>query len=168
MRKILIVIYAFLCIFLCLNVKVYAKSTDITSINNLIENEKSFDGKTVTIKAEAIGEPMKREDYTWVNVNDGTNAIGIWMKNSDAAKIKNYGNYKNIGDTLKIKGIFKKNCSEHDGDTDIHALQIEVLNEGKLKGVSVGSGTKKAAVIMPASTILMVLIYYLYCHSKRL
>lgn len=146
----------------------YAKSSDFTSINDLIENEKSFDGKIVTIKAEAVGEPMKRKDYTWVNVNDGTNAIGIWMKNSDAAKVKFYGKYEEVGDILKIKGIFKRSCNEHGGDTDIHALQAEILKKGSLREISAGRSTEKAAVISSASTILMLIIYFLYCHSKKL
>lgn len=168
MRKILIIISVFCCTFLCIITEVYAKSLDFTSINDLIENEKSFDGKTVTIKAEAVGEPMRRKDYTWVNVNDGTNAIGIWMKNSDASKVKFYGKYKEVGDILKIKGTFKRSCSEHGGDTDIHALQVDVLSKGSIKEVDPKSSTKKAAVIAPASTIFMLIIYYLYCHSKRL
>ena len=46
----------------------------------LINNAKQYDGKTVNYKGEVIGEVMVRGDYAWLHVNDGTIAIGIWVR----------------------------------------------------------------------------------------
>jgi len=100
------------------------------SINNLIENAKSYDGKNVEIKGEAIGDTMIRGKYGWINIWDGTGAIGVWTKKEDLEKIQFKGNYKNRGDTIKVIGTFGRSCSEHGGDTDIHAKEIFIVNIG--------------------------------------
>ena len=76
------------------------KAENITPLNTLIENAKEMDGQEVTVQGEVIGERMDRGDFTWININDSTNAIGIWLSKSDADKILNYGNYKYKGDLI--------------------------------------------------------------------
>lgn len=102
------------------------------SINDLIENAISLDGEKVTITAEAIGERMERAEGTWVNVNDGTNAIGVWMDKLTAAKIGFFGDYSHKGDTLSITGIFSRACLEHGGEPDIHAETLEITRSGEI------------------------------------
>jgi endonuclease YncB( thermonuclease family) len=75
-----------------------AKADSAVSINELVSDARVYDGLTVTINGEAVGESMKRGDYSWVNINDGTNAIGVWLSNEEADKITSYGDYKHIGD----------------------------------------------------------------------
>jgi hypothetical protein len=101
-------------------------------INDLIENQREFNGQVITIQGEVIGESMNRGDYSWININDGSNAIGIWLKKSDVEKIKYYGNYKNLGDEVEIVGTFSKSCIEHGGEADIHATSILIVKEGHL------------------------------------
>lgn len=105
---------------------------EITNYCDLIENGKILDGKEVTIKGEAIKEPMNRGEYTWINIGDGGgNAMGIWVKSSEMNKINVYGDYKNKGDIVKVTGIFHRACREHGGDMDIHANSISVVEQGK-------------------------------------
>jgi len=100
------------------------------SINDLINNTKAYDTQTVTVEGEAIGEALERGDHAWVNINDGSNAIGIWMTAADANAIKTYGDYKHIGDTLRVTGVFSRSCAEHGGDIDIHCSSIEIIKSG--------------------------------------
>lgn len=138
---------------------------EITNYNDLIENGKLLDGSEVTIKGEAIGEPMKRGEYTWVNISDGSNAMGIWLKSSDAQKINLYGNNKTKGDTVKILGEFHRACAEHGGDMDIHSLSIEIAEKGYLINKSVNLSKVKLGLIL--SLITAVLAYYnIYLRSK--
>lgn len=102
-----------------------------TEINTLINQAKEMDGETVKVVGEAIGEPMNRGTYTWVNINDGTNAIGVWMKKSDAKKITYYGDYKNKGDMLQLTGIFNRACSQHGGEADIHFKTFDGIEKGQ-------------------------------------
>lgn len=110
----------------------HVKAESKTTINDLIENAKKLDGKVVTIQGEAIGECMDRGEYSWVNINDGTNAIGLWLETNKAIKISRYGNYKYIGDTIKITGIFHRACTEHGGEADLHVNTLKVVNTGYL------------------------------------
>ncbi len=59
--------------------------------NTLINNAFKYDGKFIEFQGEAIGEIMKRGNYAWVNIHDGSNAIGVFLKYEDAKKIKYLG-----------------------------------------------------------------------------
>jgi len=136
-----------------------AKAEDVTEINNLVENAKELDGRVVIVQGEAIGERMDRGDYSWVNINDGTNAIGIWLDKSEAIKILNYGNYKYKGDTVKITGIFNRACREHGGEADLHTGSIKILEEGHPVKEHISS-TKKITAVILSSFALLFLIYF--------
>lgn len=96
----------------------------------LIENSKKYDKKHVFYWGEAIGDVMIRGDHAWINVNDGANAMGIWVKKEEAKKIKHLGSYKYYGDTVRIMGTFNRACRQHGGDMDIHASKLEVVKVG--------------------------------------
>lgn len=117
-------------IFLSALFTISAVATETTSINSLIDKSLLLNNTTVTVEGEAIGEVLERGDYAWVNISDGTNAIGIWLKMSDAEKVKHFGDFKHIGDTIRITGTFSSNCSEHGGDVDIHCNSFELVKAG--------------------------------------
>lgn len=107
-----------------------ATAIDTIELNQLVENAVVMDGQTVIVKGEAIGEVLERGDYAWVNINDKTNAMGIWMKSEDAKKINVFGDYKHIGDTVKVTGVFNRACVEHGGDMDIHSDSVLIEEAG--------------------------------------
>jgi len=113
----------------------------VVSSSDLIANAKEFNGKTVKFAGEVIGDVMRRGDHAWVNVNDGTNAIGIWMPASLAADIHTEGNFKQTGDYVEVTGIFNRACIEHGADMDIHAIELQVIKPG---AVRTSSGISKA------------------------
>ncbi|MBO3445114.1 hypothetical protein [Clostridium sp. CCUG 7971] len=124
-KKILILISTF--IFAIYPTKSGAQNINI---NDLITNAKEFNHKIISVKGEVIGESLKRDRYGWVNIKDSTNAIGVYMKNEDIKKIKVYGGYNKIGDKLEVEGVYNKACSEHMGDTDIHAIKVDIIESG--------------------------------------
>ena len=97
---------------------------------DLIEKGKVYDGRTVSYTGEVIGDPMTRGNYVWLNVKDKDNAMGVWVKKNLLPKIKYYGFYNSIGDTLVVQGTFHRSCIEHGGDMDIHATDIRVFGAG--------------------------------------
>jgi len=100
------------------------------TINELIENGKRLDMNIVVLEAEAIGEVLERGDYAWVNVNDKTNAIGIWVTKEDASQLEYFGDYHHIGDQVRIIGQFHQACTEHGGEMDIHATAFTIVASG--------------------------------------
>ncbi|MCX5703631.1 MAG: DNA-binding protein [Candidatus Omnitrophica bacterium] len=106
-------------------------SAQPVSSTELINNAKLYDGKAVVYEGEVIGDVMARGDYAWVNVNDGKNAIGIWIDASLANDIAYKGSYKAKGDWLEITGILHRACPQHGGDLDIHAFAIRKISPGR-------------------------------------
>ena len=117
----LLVTYA-LCVSCCY---AYAVSSD-----ELIEKARELDGRTIVYKGEVVTDVLARGSHSWINVNDGSNAIGIWCDTALAGKIKSAGNYRHSGDIVEIEGIFNRACSEHSGELDIHAYRLDVIKEG--------------------------------------
>lgn len=112
-------------IFLVSNV--YAASV---SSKELIDNAKLLDGKTVQYKGELVTAILNRGEYSWANLNDGDNAIGVWCKSSLLTPVKFIGDYKNKGDTLEVVGTFNRACPMHRGELDIHAASIKIVKPG--------------------------------------
>ncbi|MEW5758827.1 MAG: DNA-binding protein [Candidatus Omnitrophota bacterium] len=98
---------------------------------DLIANAKEYDGKIVAFEGEVVGDIMVRKEYAWLSINDGLNAIGVWIKKDLIRDILYIGNYKVKGDLVEITGKFNRACPEHGGDLDIHAQSITKINSGK-------------------------------------
>jgi hypothetical protein len=132
----------------------------VTKINDLIEHAKTLDGQELVIEGEAIGERMIRGDYSWTNINDGSNAIGVYLNNTEPDKINFYGNYKNIGDKVRITGIFQRACNKHGGEADFHAESLEVVKRGYPVDIPVSTPKIIAAVVLSATALLLFIIYH--------
>ena len=107
-----------------------AAETGVVTSTDLIEQSQSLDGLTITYTGEVIGDIMQRGAYTWINVSDGTNAIGVWTPTALLGDIQLAGRYATRGDVVTVTGVFNKACREHGGDLDIHALQIVLISKG--------------------------------------
>ena len=114
-------------LFMVFSLPVHASSW---SINELVENADMLDGVVVTIEAEAIGEVLERGDNAWVNINDKSNAIGVYVPIEEARKIKFFGDYKHTGDTIRFSAVFHNACVEHGGEMDLHASTITIVKTG--------------------------------------
>lgn len=136
------------------------KAENVIGINDLIEQAKVLDGQEVTVQGEAIGERMDRGNYSWVNINDGSNAIGIWLNKSEAVKISHYGNYKHKGDTVKITGTFNRACKEHGGEADLHTTSIEIVERGYLVKEQIYSAKIITAVILTSFSLLFLIYFF--------
>jgi hypothetical protein len=136
-----------------------SKAESVTKINDLIENAKTLDGQNLVIEGEAIGEVMLRGNYSWVNINDGSNAIGVWLSDSEADKIKVYGNYKNIGDTVKITGVFNRACKEHGGEADFHAASLDIVESGHPVNIPISIPKITAAALLSAAALLLFVVF---------
>jgi hypothetical protein len=104
-----------------------AGQTSQVLINNAVE----LDGKSVVYLGEVIGEVMSRGDFVWLNVLQGSSAIGVWAPRSMAREIKYAGDYQFRGDIVEVKGIFHVRCSQHGGDMDIHAGALRRIAAGQ-------------------------------------
>lgn len=147
-------------------VPLYVTDAASLKINDLIEKAMAIDGQTVTVTAEAIGEKMDRKNGTWVNVSDGSNAIGIWMPTKESSRITTFGNYKAKGDLLEITGVFNRSCKEHGGESDIHFVSMTVLKTGETVQNKINL-TKLVVTLLLLGTTLLFFVFF-FNQSKYL
>ncbi|MDD5669927.1 MAG: DNA-binding protein [Candidatus Omnitrophica bacterium] len=129
----------------------------LTSLD-LLNNAKKYDSKTVTYKGEVIGDVMIRGDYSWVHVNDGAMALGIWTPAVMIRDIRYAGDYHKHGDIVEVVGVFHRSCPEHGGDLDIHASEIKKITPG---GLIIRPVSRKKIHIGAYSLIAVLLFYVL-------
>lgn len=125
-KKISIIIAVVICFCPAMSL---ASGVDVTS-NDLINKAGDIDGEEIVYTGEVIGDILSRGAYSWINVSDGSNAIGVWVQSDETSAIDNLGGYTTHGDTVRITGVFNRACPEHGGDMDIHAASIEIIQEG--------------------------------------
>lgn len=136
---------------------------DGVTSQDLIEQGKWYDNKYITYEGEAIGDIMRRGDYAWINVHDGSNAMGIWINSSDVDIIKHTGTYKFTGDIVSIQGIFHRACALHGGDMDIHATRMEIIKQGTRSFYLIPSSRIFLSIVL---SILTLILYGIYRRSK--
>ncbi len=146
----------------CLLPSCYAQPV---SSKELINNARQYDGKTVVYQGETIGDIMVRGEYAWINVNDGENAIGIWVNKKTAGDIRYTGTYKTKGDLVEISGIFNRSCKEHGGDLDIHASSLQIIKEGFSINEQLSCG--KARLAIGCGIILFLALVLKFYKDRR-
>jgi len=120
-----------------------------------------FDQKVVAVKGEVIGEVIKGDEGFWVNIKSKETNIGIFSPQSkEFNKIKHWGSYGQVGDTIKVTGVFYKNCPQHQ-ISDIHLEELIIINKGHKVKELVSSKKMRLAVILFAVFIFTVIVYFL-------
>ena len=125
------------------------------SSQELISKAKKYDGKTVVYTGEVIGDVMLRKENAWVNINDGDNALGVWMSASSAKEINYTGSYRSSGDKIEVTGIFHRACLEHGGDLDIHAESVRKIESGRMINEKMDPAKRNLALILGGVLILI-------------
>jgi hypothetical protein len=134
------------CVFILLGAGP-ARAAEAVTVLDLVNNAEIYDGQVVVIEGEAIGDVMLRGDYAWITVNDDpyvtleaqeerlragyNNSINVRVSRSMAEKIDVLGGYKNVGDRVRVTGVFHRVDSDNGGATDIVAESLEVLEKGQ-------------------------------------
>lgn len=125
----------------------YADSGPLVRINDLIEQASGYDGKSVTIEGEVIGDVMVRGASGWINVSDGTNDIGVWAPAEALWLVTHVGRYHSRGDRVRITGEFRRADPEQGGDLTLRAADLTVLEPGGTVGHPVRAGRPLLALI---------------------
>jgi hypothetical protein len=112
----------------------------------LVDNANAWNGRTVSLTGEAIGEQMIRGDMAWIHLNDDPYAKknveeggpfsgynsghAIWLPAELARQIRFFGDYWHAGDIVTVTGVFHAADPEHGGDMDIRATSLTVVRPG--------------------------------------
>lgn len=137
----------------------YAQTT-VTS-TELIERAKELNGQEVLYHGEAVGEAMARGEHFWINLNDGENAVGVWVPNNFLSLISFTGSYKAKGDWLEVKGIFNRACAMHGGDLDIHAITLIKARAGRIVSEPLVERKHTVVIILLGALICLLILWLL-------
>jgi hypothetical protein len=107
-----------------------------------------LDGQLVAVEGEVIGEVMERGDHSWVNLGDGSAAVGVWVRAEPARAVVFTGGHASVGDTVRVTGVFTLDCSEHGGEPDLHAQTFEVVAQGRVADHPVSRGRTYLALAL--------------------
>lgn len=111
----------------------------VLTASELVSDVRVYDRQRVTLKGEVVGSLLPRGEFTWVNVGDGSTAVGVWVPASLAARISVTGGYAARGDLVEVTGVFSAACPVHGGDADLHAEVLTVLERGVRRSPGVSS-----------------------------
>lgn len=108
-----------------------------TSIASLAAADSYYDGQEVQVKGEAVGEAIRvtgDDGHCWVTLcaPEDNASLVVYMRDSDADKIDTFGAYGKTGSTVVVRGTFNLVCSEHDGESDLHAASVSVSDRGSV------------------------------------
>ena len=145
----------FILVIFAVTIPAWAQAVSSTE---LINNARHYDGKNVIYEGEAIGEVMLRGQYAWVNVNDGANAIGIWVNKDLAREISNLGSYRAKGDWVAVAGVFNRSCPSHGGDLDIHAQELRRTIPGKIMRERLNTTKRNLATVLLGLLCLILIL----------
>lgn len=144
---------------------VYAAQAEALTSDELISQAKMYDGQEVQYEGEPIGSVLKRGDFVWLNVNDGSNAIAVWMPQAAASIVRFIGGYGIEGDRVEIVGVFHRACPQHGGALDIHARTMNVLQEGRIKAQSLDR-RKIMILIVLLGVLACLLILHIFVQRR--
>lgn len=109
-----------------------------TSIGSLFNNGTLYDGQTVQVIGEVVGDRIASdadEGYCWISLEsldgDNSSSVSVLISDEQADQIDSYGRYGVTGTTLQVRGTFNEVCNEHSGLSDIHAVNADVVSAGK-------------------------------------
>jgi hypothetical protein len=136
---------------------------DFPTVFKLLEQQDNLDGKRISFQGELIGQAIYEKKGVFVNLMDQEfNALGIYMDKSFVKKFTHYGRHGTKGDFVKATGTFHKVCTQHGGDTDLHASEIQILKTGETI-----PEPKVSPVKITLSLLLPLLALFLFLHKKK-
>jgi len=100
-------------------------------VSRLVNDKSRYDCQEIAIQGEVVGDVMERSTGVWLNVDDGTESIGVWVPMGTMPRIDFVGGYRKQGDIIHVVGTFYRACKAHGGETDIHALEITRVHPGQ-------------------------------------
>lgn len=136
-----------------------------TSIDDLAGADAYFDGQTVQVVGETIGDKINADttgQYCWITLaSEDTlnNTISIYMSHEAAKSIDLYGRYGTTGTILQVQGTYHLACSEHEGLSDIHAEHVNVVEKGKVAKTTFDVNAFIPGAVVVAIGVVMIIVY---------
>ncbi|MBQ9021325.1 MAG: hydrolase [Eggerthellaceae bacterium] len=110
-----------------------------TSIYELTQADTTYQGKTVQVVGEVVGESIRSQEdnsKVWITLEEiessHESSISVLIGKDNLALIDTYGGYNKTGTTLQVRGTFYLACPSHEGIFDIHADSVTLVARGSV------------------------------------
>ena len=137
-----------------------------TDIAELAKADTFNDGQTVQVKGEVVGDAINDEDdnsFRWISLQDDDDlnpaTLSVLVDEKQLALIDSFGRYGRQGSMLQVRGSYHLACADHDGLSDIHAEEVQVLSEGKEIDTPINPVVITAAVISVFLGCALLVLY---------
>lgn len=140
-----------------------------TSIVDLSQADSYFDGQTVRVTGEVVGDrrvELGDPGHCWITLTDPAydvnNTVEVFMSNEQASRIESYGAYGRVGSIVSVQGTFHLVCAEHGGASDVHADTISISSRGgEVEHPFDAMDFVPGLVACGAGLLMMVVLWYL-------
>ena len=107
-----------------------------TSIYALQTSDTYYEGQTVQVTGEVVGDLIKAESdkHKWITLDalpeEQPASVQVYVSAEQASLINTFGRFERTGATVSVTGKYHLVCKQHDGLSDIHADSLVVLQPG--------------------------------------
>ena len=110
-----------------------------TTIDSLFEQATIYEGDTVQVVGEVIGDLISagregEREMCWITLTateaENKATISVLLSAEQAQQIDHFGRYGVTGTILQVRGTFHQACAEHQGLPDIHATDSSPISRG--------------------------------------
>mgnify|MGYP007069939038 CR=1 FL=1 len=145
-----------------------------TSLTELASATSYYDGQTVQITGEAIGDIIREGTdgtHVWVTLastsptSDAT--IVVYLSTSDASIIDTLGAYGKTGTILQVRGTFHLVCPDHEGTSDIHVENVNVVSPGSTSPDTFSWANFKSGILLVVFAGALLLAFHLIRQRLR-
>ncbi len=125
-----------------------------------------LNGQTVQVVGEVVGDRINAEwsnDHYWLTLearDDSHAEVSVYVDEDMTELVDTYGVYGKTGTVLQIAGTFNLACDEHEGLSDLHADEVEVVSEGEEVAEEPNMMLLIPAVILVAVGLILVFVFY--------
>lgn len=132
-----------------------------TRVAVLVSVNRALDGSEVRFTGEVVGDIVNAENgYKWINVmGSANNVIGVRVTDEQAQLVQNIGNYHNSGTVLRVSGEYHVACPEHQGELDVHASSVELVDAGGPVEHLLSSSRVLVAILLVTIALLVLLAF---------
>ena len=107
------------------------------AIGDLEGADSYYDKQTVQVSGEVVGDAIDvsgDSEHSWIVLRDASSGstVTVLVRKSDLRKIDTYGAYGKTGTTLRVQGTYNLACSEHEGESDVHATVVSTVKVGSV------------------------------------
>lgn len=137
-----------------------------TSIADLAQADSYYEGQTVLVKGEVVGDRVNdefREENCWITLQDdeeSPSVLAVSLTKEQTNVIDTYGQYGSTGTQLQVRGTFHLECSEHQGLSDVHADEVSALQPGSTTPEPVNYRVLVGAIIACVIGFALLVMYY--------